>query len=152
MREWTDELRGLPALSVMQPWAWLLAHGHKPVENRVWGTKVRGPLLIHAGQKFDRDGYDWMRAYLYDLARREPDRIPFLLPLPSTFERGGIVGVARLVDCVTAHPSPFFFGPYGFVLEEAAPLPFRACRGMLGFFRPTLTAPLAAPLTPAVHA
>jgi hypothetical protein len=52
---------------------------------------------------------------------------------------GGIVGEAEIVDCVTSHPSEFFFGPFGFVIRNARPLPFRPCRGMLGFFEPDFT-------------
>lgn len=31
---------------------------------------------------------------------------------------GGVVGVTRIVDCVSRHPSIWFEGPFGFVLEE----------------------------------
>lgn len=36
-------------------------------------------------------------------------------------ERGGIVGTVDIVGCVTDHPSPFFFGKYGFVLKNPRP-------------------------------
>ncbi|TAG33252.1 MAG: hypothetical protein EAZ36_01015, partial [Verrucomicrobia bacterium] len=49
--------------------------------------------------------------------------------------RGGIVGVADIVDCVEAHPSPWFFGPFGFVLANARPLPFVPMHGKLNVFR-----------------
>lgn len=51
----------LLALSIQQPWAWLLVNGFKPVENRSWPTKVRGRIAIHAGKKFDYEGYRWVR-------------------------------------------------------------------------------------------
>lgn len=31
---------------------------------------------------------------------------------------GAIVGIAELVDCVGSHDSRWFFGDYGFVLED----------------------------------
>lgn len=34
------------ALSVKQPWAWLIASGRKTIETRTWQTKHRGPILI----------------------------------------------------------------------------------------------------------
>jgi hypothetical protein len=114
------------ALSIQQPWAWLISHGYKDVENRAWPTKVRGWIGIHAGKKLDDEGYAWVRATF--------PRIP--LPAPDAFERGGIVGRARLVDCAESIDSPWFFGPHGFVLRDATPFPLRACRGQLGFFRP----------------
>ena len=43
----------MKALSIMQPWAWLICAGHKDIENRSWSTGFRGPVLIHAGKKFD---------------------------------------------------------------------------------------------------
>lgn len=35
-------------LSIKQPWASLIAHGIKNIENRTWKTKFRGRILIHA--------------------------------------------------------------------------------------------------------
>lgn len=39
----------MKALSVRQPWASLIASGHKSIELRSWSTKYRGPILILAG-------------------------------------------------------------------------------------------------------
>lgn len=39
----------LPVISIRQPCAWLIVHGWKNIENRLWPTRVRGPVLIHAG-------------------------------------------------------------------------------------------------------
>lgn len=112
------------ALSIQQPWAWLIVNGHKDVENRSWPTNVTGDVLIHAGQKFDRLGYD----YVAD----EFPEIP--MPLPSEFARGGIVGSVEVTGCVNQSESPWFSGPYGFTLGNARPLPFIPMRGQLGFF------------------
>jgi hypothetical protein len=48
--------------------------------------------------------------------------------------RGGIVGQVNVVDCVTKSNSLWFGGPFGFVLANPKPLPFRACKGQLGLF------------------
>ena len=114
----------MKALSVRQPWAWLIVNGHKDIENRTWRTNFRGPVLIHASLKMDRGGYEFVRY-------RFPD-----IPLPSltALERGGIVGQATIRDCVDRYRSPWFAGPYGFVLADAKPLPFRRVGGKLGFF------------------
>ena len=37
-------------LSIRQPWAWLVATGIKPIENRKWTTRYRGPLAIQAAR------------------------------------------------------------------------------------------------------
>lgn len=116
------------ALSIRQPWAWLIVNGHKPVENRTWICGYRGPLLIHASKTDTEEDY---------LAAEDIIRecgLAIRLPHPLELQRGGIVGQARLTGCVQRHESPWFFGPHGFVLEDAQPLPFRACRGKLGIF------------------
>lgn len=43
----------IPALSIRPPWAQLIIGGWKPCENRTWTTNYRGPMLVHAGQKWD---------------------------------------------------------------------------------------------------
>jgi hypothetical protein len=118
------------ALSVQQPWAWLIVNGYKPVENRDWPTNVRGEIAIHAGKTFDTDGYLWVRA-------TSPE-IP--LPRVEQFEKGGIVGRAVLADCVSHLDSLWFFGRYGFVFTNPRPMPLVPCRGMLGFFTPNVPA------------
>lgn len=114
----------MKALSVKQPWAWLLVNGHKDIENRVWRTNLRGKVLIHAGQKFD-DEFN-------------PDYVPTVEGLPPwrapEYQLGGIVGMVEIVDCVESHESPWFFGPFGFVIGKARPLPFYPVRGQLQFF------------------
>lgn len=125
----TDDMK---ALSINQPWAWLIVNGYKPLENRSWDTKFRGEFLIHAGKKYDDDC--WLFAEEMDID----------LPPIEEMERGGIVGKARLINTVheshkhllTSQDKPWFFGPYGFILDSAEPLPFRPCKGALGFFTP----------------
>lgn len=120
------------ALSVRQPWAWLIVNGHKDIENRVWSTRYTGPLLIHASKGMTRAEYD-------DVADMLANELPFMsmgikLPDPNFIERGGIVGIAHCNGSVDVCASPWFFGPYGFVLSQARPLPFIPFKGMLGFF------------------
>ncbi len=52
------------ALSVRQPYAWLLVNGMKTCENRTWNTTHRGTLLVHASAK-KMTKEDW--AYLRDI-------------------------------------------------------------------------------------
>jgi hypothetical protein len=119
------------ALSVQQPWAWLIVNGLKDIENRTWPTRVRGDVLIHAGKRFDREGYRFVQRMIAEGESLD-------LPAPEQFERGGIVGMTRITGCVEDHNSIWFFGPYGFTLDRRAsrPLPFRPVRGALGFFAP----------------
>lgn len=115
------------ALSIRQPWAHCVLHLGKPVENRSWPTNVRGTICIHASKSLTLD--DYVSAQLVSR-----DAGFFQLPERKSFQRGGIVGVVDIVDCVTDHPSPWFFGPYGFVLENPRVVPFVEVSGALGFF------------------
>lgn len=101
----------------------MIVLGFKPVENRTWKTKYRGDLLIHAAQKFDQDGYDWIA-----------DNMPHIPIIGMKFQRGGIIGSARVVDCVDELDSPWFFGPVGILLADPHPLPFLPVKGRLGLF------------------
>jgi len=115
----------MKSLSIRQPWAWAILHG-KPVENRTWPTRFTGPFLIHAGKKFDAYGYLWLLEHR-DLLDAE-------LPHKDDFMCGGLVAKSEIIDCVDYHPSPFFFGPWGFVLGYSEAIPFIPYRGKLGFF------------------
>ena len=112
------------ALSIQQPWAYLIIHRYKTIENRTWSTTFRGRIFIHASKSFDWEGYRYLLSHT-----------KIRLPGPSCFMKGGIVGYAQLVDCITQSRSKWFFGPYGFVLKKAKPLPFMPCPGSLGFFK-----------------
>lgn len=123
----------MKALSILQPWAWLIVHGHKDVENRRWSTAWRGEFLVHAGKRWgpeQRDDYLWVL---------DNTDVGLDMPAMHDFEtepgyRGGIVGLARIVDCVDHSTSPWFNGPYGFVLKDARPTDFVPWKGRLGWF------------------
>lgn len=114
------------ALSIRQPWAWLIVNGYKPVENRDWPTNYRGPVLIHASKTRDPEGYSQ--------ALQICELLGITLPPLDDLPKGGIVGEATLHDCVTESDSPWFVGEHGFLLRDARPLPFVPLRGWLGFF------------------
>jgi len=123
------------ALSIKQPWAWLIVNGYKDIENRSWKTARRGEFLVHAGLAFDANADMGFIEDMVDVIREiSPERPP--LPSLEQFERGGIVGQSSIVDCVTNHESPWFFGPVDFVLTDSKVLPFRPCKGALSFFDP----------------
>jgi hypothetical protein len=115
----------MKALSIRQPYAWLIANGIKDVENRTWRTAFRGQVLIHAGKTYPkRDFADDHDCYLE-------------AGYPTIRESmiGGIVGVARIVACVTSSSSKWWIGPVGLMMTEAKPLrKLVPCNGELGFF------------------
>ena len=138
----------MKALSGRQPWWWAIMHAGKRIENRVWNTSYRGPVLLHAAKGCTRDEYEgaveWMvSAGVVDRA--------WTVPALKRMQRGGIVGRARIVDVIP--PASSVTGPcncarhcevdgrwhmhdqYGFVLTDVEPLPFSPCAGSLGLFR-----------------
>lgn len=113
------------ALSIRQPWAWLILHAGKDIENRDWKTPFRGRCLIHASKSGTKAEYEDARA-AYQLFG--------ILPDFDELPRGGIVGSVDIVDCVTSSDSRWFMGHHGFVLRNPKPLPFVPWKGQLGFF------------------
>eukprot|EP00752_Nemacystus_decipiens_P015335 g13668.t1 len=87
---------------------WFQGDLNDDVENRDWATRHRGPLLIHAGRTYDADAEGFIEGASGVAVPRTQSAGP----------AGALIGAARLVECVTSHPGPWFFGRYGFVLED----------------------------------
>lgn len=116
----------MKALSIRQPWAWLIVNGYKDIENRSWPTKQRGLIAIHASKTMTLDDYI--------AGMRAADEQGIEIPTKAELDFGYIVGVAVIKDCVTESDSPWFFGEHGFVLENAKPCAPFPYKGQLGFF------------------
>jgi len=119
----------MKALSIRQPWAWLIVNGHKNIENRTWSTSYRGAFYVHASLKLDgtKEDRETIRELVWQRCR-------VVMPDDECFQTGGLVGWAWLVDVVERSRSPWFVGPKGLVLEGARPMPFKQCKGRLSFF------------------
>ena len=115
------------ALSVQQPWPWLIFYGKKDIENRTWApprSVVGQRIAIHASKKpqaleplavmeeiFGMDVGTWW----------EP-QIPPLRELPL----GALVGTVELLEITQTgqsgvrggSKSAWFAGPYGWVLRN----------------------------------
>lgn len=126
----------MKALSIIQPWASLIATGIKDIENRTWRTNYRGEILIHASAKHLKEGWAALTTDQYRAARRLI--CPFgtvndvkLLPVSA------IIGKARLVDCVQNHPSVWAEkGVWNWVLADVQLFdrPILNVKGKLGFW------------------
>jgi hypothetical protein len=119
------------ALSIRQPWAWLILNAGKDIENRDWrprnpALRFRGTCLIHTGVALQPTS-DELRAWVSQISG-------VALPRSDELPRGGFVGQVDIIDVVGASPSPWFEGPCGLVLANPKPLSFLACLGQLGFF------------------
>lgn len=133
------------ALSIMQPWAWLIvrpdlrdgigrvearARGEiKDVENRTWATAVRGWVLVHASAS-KMSKWDWTSAALFAGKRG------VVLPLQIQVARGAFVGAMRIDGCETFVASRWFTGE-GAGHRVGASVPFAEPilhTGALGYF------------------
>lgn len=79
------------ALTILQPWASLIAIGAKPDETRGFAIKYRGPLLIHAGKNRKIAELEF---------RDSPAPFSSYLTGPDDLPYGAIVAVAELWDCM----------------------------------------------------
>lgn len=130
----------MKALSIRQPWAHLIIHGFKTVENRTWFCKYRGPLLIHASKTMTAQEQSDAYAFALD----ETTMRSGSLPAKHELHMGGIIGIVDVVDCVphgsSSHQNmlpmdlQWFVGDYGIILRNASLLPFRPYKGKLGLF------------------
>ncbi len=107
----------MKAISILQPFAWLIASGQLHEETRKWQTKYRGEIYIHASNKVSE--------LHFELAIDEGHEFN-----PEDLEFGAIIGKAYLYDCVK-HPDGFYI----FKLREqqiiAPPIP---AKGKLGIY------------------
>jgi hypothetical protein len=145
------------ALSIRQPWAWLILNAGKLIENRTWPTYIRGRVFIHAGKTMTK------REYCETLDFAAPMLVERRIQLPDfdALERGGILGSVEIVTVIEGETlsdrhyvnpdelrngvgsealdwirSPWYAGPFGFCLRDPLAVPFRPCNGALGFFKP----------------
>jgi len=125
----------MKTLSIRQPWAWLIATGYKDIENRSWPTDFRGRIYIHASRTLDRSGLVAIISYHMNISQDVQDALSH----KTQWEHGVIIGEVGIVDCVTQSSSPWFTGPYGFVLANPVlydePI---SCKGKLGLFEPKI--------------
>lgn len=97
----------MKALTLTQPWATLVALGHKRYETRSWGTEYRGELAIHAAKTFP--------PHARDLATGAAAVRKLLAGAPLPL--GVVLCVVRLVNVFPAHRVPvdeveFMLGDY----------------------------------------
>ena len=82
----------MKALTILQPWATLVAIGAKKIETRSWPTKYRGPLAIHASKSFP--SYAKVLVYANPVFRGALIRDGVLVDMPL----GAILAICNLED------------------------------------------------------
>ena len=91
----------MKALSLWQPWASAVALGLKRIETRSWGTNFRGVIAIHASKTTQgwEDCSSSVELRVFNASGYSLVSIP-IVDRPSLFQHGGVIAVARLMDCV----------------------------------------------------
>jgi hypothetical protein len=130
------------ALSIWQPWAYLIPAGIKDCENRNWFTEVTGRILIHASRTYDVKAMDFIRPRV-DLG------VAAFVSRPYNLALGALIGEVDIVVCRyrrlgtesdKAYSTWHQVGSYGFYFKNPyqykTPVP---CRGKPGFFTPDLS-------------
>ena len=120
----------MKALTIYQPFAKLILIGEKRVENRTWGTRHRGDLLIHAGKS---------KAFLGEA----------ILPDGAPLEFGAIIAKCFLSDCAdisiiragrydAKYPwlrdHQHAIGPFCWILKYIEPIEPIPCNGKQGLW------------------
>jgi len=129
------------AMSLWQPWASLMVHGHKRNETRSWSIEYRGRVLIHAAKRFQQEEREiCIYAPFAPCLARHYNKLKDI-PL------GAIIGSVHIVDCVPTnwavsritdqerHFGNYADGRFAWITENPVafkePVPFR---GQQGFF------------------
>lgn len=144
----------MQTLSLLQPFASLLAHGKKRIETRSWrppASLIGQVLAIHASARFPRE--------CIELCFQMPFRAALVAcgyTTPGELPRGAVIGTATLVECRSTSAGPneptarwvnkldadeeefgdYSPGRFGWFFAEFAP--FEApvpARGALGIWR-----------------
>jgi hypothetical protein len=87
----------MKTLSIMQPWATLIAIGAKHFETRSWNTRHRGLLAIHASKGFPRAAIELCSVEPFQAALRGAG-----FEKATDLPRGMIIATATLK---TTHPT-----------------------------------------------
>ena len=142
----------MKALTLKQPWAYLICVGIKDIENRTWKCPkkyIGQRILIHAGSSIDKtpltaEQIEYVNDYM-------SQRNMLFLRSINEFEKSAIIGSIEIVDCVFSHtsiwaekPDTVFSGKTGKIVQAtwnwvlANPIcfdkPIFDVKGRLGFW------------------
>ncbi len=124
----------MKTISVKQPWASLIAHGIKDIENRTWPCPqkyIGERVLIHASAKPDKEPY-----MIFNDAQMEAMDDCIMDVFDYYKQTGSIIGSVEIVGCIQNHSSIWAEkGVYNWVLANpilyANPIP---AKGKLSFW------------------
>ena len=137
----------IPALTLRQPWASLVALEAKRIETRSWRTSYRGWLAIHAGKTLSKAERLLCEQEPFRAALLRDTTLDSTHPLAAQLPRGCVIAVARFDSCLpmeTIEPpdepersfGDYAPGRYAWYLSHIHRLPQPIpARGALGLWR-----------------
>jgi hypothetical protein len=103
----------MKTISLIEPWATLVAIGAKTIETRSWPTDYRGPIAIHASKKMTVADWEMCQEPDFEeaLTRAGVSIYPFgghCGPVKEAFKetRGKVIATARLIACCRMEVGP----------------------------------------------
>ncbi len=141
----------MKAISLWQPWASFIAFGRKTIETRSWSTQYRGPILIHAAKRVNKQE---QKAILSMPAFNKALGLdPVECDLEAGLEKlsklpyGAIIAQTTLIDCkhtdeidLDQYPDQegwlgdFSIGRYGWIFGSVfafdEPIPYKGEQGL----------------------
>lgn len=128
----------MKVITLIQPWATLIALGEKRIETRSWSTNIRGEIAIHAGKKVDKSVFE--QPFYSDVLQKHSIT-------PENIVTASIIAVCRISAVKRTEELNYFisdqerafgnFSPnrFGWILEDIKPIePIRGVKGMLGIW------------------
>jgi len=143
----------MKAISTRPIWGGLIMGAGKDIENRSRRTHIRGWVLLHANLDVSQADFLNARRLVMDnsaLFFNNQAVVNLLWAKPDwsfdkdAWQAGGIIGAIHISDCVTESASPWFTGPFGWVIDRIVKLPFFPCQGKQGWFNVELPAEMEA--------
>ncbi|MES2395853.1 MAG: ASCH domain-containing protein [Bacteroidota bacterium] len=124
------------ALTIKNPWAYLIASGIKTVENRSRRTHYRGKILIHSSKVNDKTS-----VHISDLLTEEQWNFlsikDKMIMTVGEFNNSSIIGEAEIVDCIENSKSVWAVpGQWHWIIKNAVlyPHPIQNIKGKLGIW------------------
>lgn len=123
------------AITLYQPWGWLMLYGPKRIENRDWKPPpfiIGQRVLVHQGKKWNDEGASYIRSVLPE----------FAVEMPPLARAVGVLGSFRIDgyldrlrgDKAPADQAVWYFGDYGWLTSEpevlTQPVPWRGALGL----------------------
>lgn len=131
----------IKVITLWQPWASLMALGAKGYETRSWLTTVRGPIAVHAAQRYQKDQDDYFWKPSFRAALREGGILrPHDLPFGKLLSIHNLVDVFKTEDvCKSLSSEELEFGNYlpnrfawkmPLVYKLSEPIPVKGFQGL----------------------